>query len=348
MPAVTSLHAWAAAAPHAIDWRLSATTRIGSRATSASCIPHCSGGVQVGQRSPQTCTVVSCCMHTNLLQATCPCTHHSPPTPPPCACYTAAYPWQPVVPYSSGQHCSTGLHPAFSSRAALQDLISRLPKAELHIHVEGTLEPELMFELAARNKVKLPYPNVEAARKARCGLCPACTHSSCMCPWQPCHMTMVQALPRRPPQTCCHAYALLLQTSTQLPNSRQRSVIIDAVLLPRTVLTSTSPPPSPQPLPPGDPGPPARSNFTCLQDFLDAYNAAQAALVTRQDFHDLAAAYLAQARANNITHLELFFDAQSHADRWVEHLAGYHTRPHPPTHATLKQHGGILGNKYTT
>jgi adenosine deaminase len=44
--------------------------------------------------------------------------------------------------------------------------LARLPKAELHLHIEGTLEPEMMFELAERNGVKLPYANVEAVRAA--------------------------------------------------------------------------------------------------------------------------------------------------------------------------------------
>lgn len=46
------------------------------------------------------------------------------------------------------------------------ELIDRLPKAELHLHIEGSLEPELMFELAQRNAISIPFASVEAVRKA--------------------------------------------------------------------------------------------------------------------------------------------------------------------------------------
>jgi adenosine deaminase len=105
------------------------------------------------------------------------------------------------------------------------DLIGRLPKCELHIHIEGSLEPELMFALARRNRIKLPYASVEALRRAY--------------------------------------------------------------------------------------------QFNRLQDFLDIYYQGMAVLLTEQDFFDLAWAYLTRARADNVRHVEMFFDPQGHTARGV-------------------------------
>ena len=46
------------------------------------------------------------------------------------------------------------------------EFILGLPKAELHLHIEGTLEPELMFELAKKNDVELPFASVDEVRAA--------------------------------------------------------------------------------------------------------------------------------------------------------------------------------------
>ncbi|KAA0932928.1 adenosine deaminase [Psychrobacter sp. ANT_H59] len=46
------------------------------------------------------------------------------------------------------------------------DLIKRLPKAELHLHIEGSLEPELMFRLAKKNQIEIPYKDIEDVRNA--------------------------------------------------------------------------------------------------------------------------------------------------------------------------------------
>lgn len=113
----------------------------------------------------------------------------------------------------------------FASAAERAAFIAGLPKAELHLHIEGSLEPELMFELARRNGIAIPFASVEEVRAA---------------------------------------YA-----------------------------------------------------FSNLQDFLDIYYQGMSVLVTEQDFHDLTAAYLARARADNVRHVEIFFDPQGHTERGV-------------------------------
>jgi adenosine deaminase len=105
------------------------------------------------------------------------------------------------------------------------DLITRLPKVELHLHVEGTLEPEMAFELARRNGISLPYASAEAMRTAY--------------------------------------------------------------------------------------------RFADLQSFLEIYYASCSVLRTEQDFFDLTQAYLRRAAADNVRHVEPFFDPQTHTARGV-------------------------------
>jgi len=109
--------------------------------------------------------------------------------------------------------------------SALNDLIARLPKAELHLHIEGSLEPELMMALAQRNGIELPYKTVEEIRAAY--------------------------------------------------------------------------------------------EFSNLQDFLDIYYVGMNVLQTEQDFFDLAWAYLERAHADNVRHVEIFFDPQGHTERGI-------------------------------
>jgi adenosine deaminase len=108
---------------------------------------------------------------------------------------------------------------------SLDSLIAHLPKCELHVHIEGTLEPELMFALATRNNIRLPYESAAALRRA---------------------------------------YA-----------------------------------------------------FTQLQDFLDLYYRGMSVLLHEQDFFDLAWAYLERAHADNVRHVEMFFDPQGHTCRGI-------------------------------
>jgi len=100
-----------------------------------------------------------------------------------------------------------------------------LPLAELHLHLEGALEPEMLFALAQRNKVAIPFRSVEEVRAAY--------------------------------------------------------------------------------------------KFSNLQDFLDIYYQGANVLLAEQDFHDLAAAYMDRASADGVTHVEVFFDPQTHTDRGV-------------------------------
>ncbi|MFZ6731232.1 adenosine deaminase [Undibacterium sp. Ji42W] len=107
----------------------------------------------------------------------------------------------------------------------LHDFIRGLPKAELHLHIEGSLEPELMFALAQKNGVQLPYASVEEVRTAY--------------------------------------------------------------------------------------------DFADLQSFLDLYYAGAAVLQNEQDFFDLTHAYIERALADNVRHVELFFDPQTHTARGI-------------------------------
>ena len=105
------------------------------------------------------------------------------------------------------------------------DFINKLPKAELHIHLEGSLEPELMFEIGRRNGVELPYATVDEVRGAY--------------------------------------------------------------------------------------------EFDNLQSFLDIYYAGAGVLQKEQDFYDMTRAYLERCHAQNIIHVEPFFDPQTHTDRGI-------------------------------
>jgi adenosine deaminase len=110
-------------------------------------------------------------------------------------------------------------------KARLKALASALPKAELHLHIEGSLEPELLFKLAQRNKIEIPFACVEDVRKAY--------------------------------------------------------------------------------------------EFSELQDFLDIYYQGMAVLITERDFYDLTYAYLERVAADNVVHVEIFFDPQGHTERGV-------------------------------
>jgi len=108
---------------------------------------------------------------------------------------------------------------------SLRRIIEGIPKAELHLHIEGSFEPELMFEIAGRNNIHLEYNSIE-----------------------------------------------------ELKNAYQ---------------------------------------FNNLQEFLDIYYIGAQVLIHEQDFYDLTWAYLTKVHSQNVVHVEIFFDPQTHTDRGV-------------------------------
>jgi adenine deaminase len=107
----------------------------------------------------------------------------------------------------------------------LEALIAKLPKAELHLHIEGSLEPEMMFAKARKHGIALAHASVESLRAA---------------------------------------YA-----------------------------------------------------FNNLQEFLDLYYAGADVLRDESDFYDLTWAYLLRAKTDNVVHVEIFFDPQTHTMRGI-------------------------------
>ena len=75
--------------------------------------------------------------------------------------YTDSHPGQPASRYWSFARTQRGMRIMSG-----MDFIERLPKAELHLHVEGTLEPEMMLKIAARNGVRIPYASEAELRAA--------------------------------------------------------------------------------------------------------------------------------------------------------------------------------------
>lgn len=117
----------------------------------------------------------------------------------------------------------------------MNEFIHNIPKAELHLHVDGTIEPELLFEMGERNNVKINYQTVDEVRAAY--------------------------------------------------------------------------------------------KFTNLQSFLDIYSAGAAVQLHEQDFYDVMWAYLKKASEQNVRHVDVHFESQTHTDRGVPFksvITGYH------------------------
>ncbi|MFW2375866.1 adenosine deaminase [Cellulophaga baltica] len=109
--------------------------------------------------------------------------------------------------------------------SALKKIIQGIPKAELHLHIEGSFEPELMFKIAKRNNITLAYDSIASLKEAY--------------------------------------------------------------------------------------------KFNNLQEFLDLYYIGAQVLIHEQDFYDLTWAYLTKVHSQNVVHVEVFFDPQTHTDRGI-------------------------------
>ncbi len=108
---------------------------------------------------------------------------------------------------------------------SLEQFIKGIPKAELHLHIEGTFEPELMFQIAQRNGIKIKYASVDELKSAY--------------------------------------------------------------------------------------------NFNNLQEFLNIYYEGAGVLIIEQDFYDMTWAYFTKVYTENVVHVELFFDPQTHTARGI-------------------------------
>src|SRR6478672_8871589 len=86
------------------------------------------------------------------------------PSDPQASSYTPPSIKRSKLPPIDGSPMSNLAHSISAQR--LPELLRRMPKAELHIHIEGSLEPELIFALAQRNGVQIPYASVEELRRA--------------------------------------------------------------------------------------------------------------------------------------------------------------------------------------
>ena len=62
--------------------------------------------------------------------------------------------------------CHYSLTTHFTSTISIEDFINGIPKAELHLHIEGTFEPELMFKIAQRNNKKIKYQSIEELKES--------------------------------------------------------------------------------------------------------------------------------------------------------------------------------------